>query len=161
METLYTPYGLPLMINHHHSAKSNTLSVQISTTNKNNFDIIKDNLLRSFKSAKGIEKLKKKLCSTGVSAIQITQVHQKNVIQLCLVVDILHKKVQTYSKVIKIVLELLLRKFPKYVEEAYGIERVLHLYDDIRMKVTLSGSFNIAKAFRIFRSYRTYIGLKY
>lgn len=161
MDILYTPYGLPVEINHLPQQQSAELSVEISTTRSSSFQMIQTDLLQSFKMHKGVEKFKKKLNDLGINNFQVIELPSLNKWQIKIECPFFHRKVETYKKVLKIILKLLLRKFPRYIEQKYGIGVLVELYDDLKVKIKISGNFNIAKVFRVCRTANPYIGFKY
>ncbi len=161
METLYTPYGLVLNINYKPHTKFNEISLRVSVKNKNNFNIIKNNLLESYKTKNGTQKFAQKLRSYYVSEFKITEPGNGSILEIHIRVPLSYGHAQTYTKVIKIILRILLRSFPKRIENLFGIEKLLDLYNDLNINITLSGNFNVAAVFRMFRTASPYIGFKY
>lgn len=161
METFYTPYGLTITVNHEQNAQSNELLLQITVQNKDNLNIIKNNFIQSYKLKSGRDKLEKKLHTYHITTFTITEIEQKKILQIYIAVPLLHKRIKILNKVIKIILEILLKRFPKRIESSFGIEKLIDLYDDINADLTLSGSFNILEVLKICKTASTYIGFKY
>ncbi|MFN7181868.1 MAG: hypothetical protein ACK4NF_04205 [Planctomycetota bacterium] len=164
MNILYTPYNLVLIIYEEPTSRFNSVILKLKMGNENHFNIVKSFFLKGSPTDKILYKLSKKLDWLYVCDFKIECLEKERMLIMTIETPIprlLPRCRRSFYKVLKVIRNLLLNKFPKQIEELYGLETLLDIYDFLEAQIILRGSFNIAKTFRIFRNYSVYIGFKY